>query len=94
MAWGGMEWVIVAVVIILFFGGAKKIPEFAQSIGRARGEYERGKMEVEREIAAERAKSATSVPSAGAWTCAKCGTQGGADAGFCLKCGTAKPAAG
>jgi len=87
-----MEWVIVAIVIVLFFGGAKKIPEFAQSLGRARGEYERGKMDVEREIAAERAKStASGGPS---WNCAKCGAQAGADAAFCPKCGTAKPAAG
>ena len=59
LAFAGMEWIIVLlVVVLLFFGGAKKIPEFAQSIGRARGEFERGKLEVEKEIAAERAKAA------------------------------------
>ena len=89
-----MEWVIVAIVIVLFFGGAKKIPEFAQSLGRARGEYERGKMDVEREIAAERAKSSSGGIGGASWSCAKCGAQAGADAAFCPKCGTAKPAAG
>jgi TatA/E family protein of Tat protein translocase len=89
-----MEWLIVAVVVILlFFGGAKKIPEFAQNIGRARGEYERGKLEVEKEIAADRAKSAAAPPAAAHWTCTKCGAQAAADAAFCPKCGTEKPKA-
>jgi TatA/E family protein of Tat protein translocase len=86
-----MEWLIVLIVVVLlFFGGAKKIPALAQSIGRARGEYDRGKMEVEKEIAAERAKPAAPPQS---WTCSKCGAPGSQDAAFCAKCGTAKPAA-
>ncbi len=94
MAFSGMEWLIVAIVVImLFFGGAKKIPQFAQSIGRARGEYERGKLEVEKEIASERAKAAAEAVGP-AWKCAKCGASGAADAAFCPKCGTAKPTAG
>lgn len=90
MALGGTEWLIILVVIVLIFGGAKKIPEFAQSLGRARGEYDRGKMAVEKEIAAERNKPS----AAGAqWTCGKCGSQAGLDAAFCPKCGAAKPQA-
>ena len=89
MALGGTEWLIIALVIILVFGGAKKIPELARSAGRARGEFERGKMEVEREIAAVRA-GGHGGPE---WTCAKCGSKAGADAGFCAKCGAAKPGA-
>ena len=93
-AFGGMEWVIVGLVIVLlFFGGAKKIPEFAQNLGRARGEYDRGKMEVEREIAAERAKAAVGGIAAAPWTCGKCGASAAGDAAFCPKCGTAKPQA-
>lgn len=38
---------IVAVVILLF--GAKKIPELAKSMGRAKGEFEKGKMESAKE---------------------------------------------
>ena len=49
--------IIVFVVIILLFG-AKKLPELARSIGRAKGEFERGKMDIEREIKDEKAKDA------------------------------------
>lgn len=91
MALGGTEWLIILVVIVLIFGGAKKIPEFAQSLGRARGEYDRGKMAVEREIAAEKNKPAAGAPQ---WTCAKCGAQSALEAQFCAKCGAAKPQAG
>lgn len=89
-----MEWLIVAIVVILlFFGGAKKIPEFAQNIGRARGEYERGKLEVEKEIAADRAKQAAAGTAGPQWTCSKCGAGASQDAAFCPKCGSAKPGA-
>lgn len=90
MALGGTEWLIIVVVIVLIFGGAKKIPEFAQSIGRARGEYDRGKMAVEQEIAAERHKTAAAAVQ---WTCGKCGAKSATDAAFCGKCGAAKPQA-
>lgn len=83
MAFAGMEWILVlVVVVVLFFGGAKVIPKFAQSIGRAKGEYERGKLEVERELAAERAKG----PPADC--CAKCGSKLTAEDVKCLNCGS------
>jgi sec-independent protein translocase protein TatA len=47
--------IIVLVVVVLLFG-AKKLPELARSIGRAKGEFDRGKMEIEREIRDEKAK--------------------------------------
>lgn len=50
----GWEWIIVLVVIVLLlFGGGKKIPEFARGLGRAMGEFQRGKMELERELREE-----------------------------------------
>lgn len=49
--------IIVLVVVILLFG-AKKLPELARSIGRAKGEFDRGKMEIEREIREEKARDA------------------------------------
>ena len=40
---------LLIVVVILIFG-ARKIPEVAKSLGRARGEFEKGKLEVDKEI--------------------------------------------
>ena len=91
MAFAGMEWILVAlVVIILFFGGAKKIPEFAQNLGRARGEYERGKRDVEREMATRDQPRA--APAASQRFCPKCGSPAAGDSAFCASCGTALPA--
>jgi len=47
----GTEWLWVVIVLIAVFFGAGKIPEIARSIGRATGEFQKGKMEIEREIA-------------------------------------------
>lgn len=41
---GASEWAVVLVVVILFFGAAK-IPELARSLGRAKGEFEKGARE-------------------------------------------------
>jgi len=40
--------VIVAAAILIF--GAKKIPELARTLGRAKGEFEKGKLESEKEL--------------------------------------------
>lgn len=41
----------ILIVAVILFGGSKKIPELARSLGRASGEFQRGgKMEIEREI--------------------------------------------
>lgn len=86
MAFSGMEWVLVLlIVVVLFFGGAKKIPQFAQSLGRARGEYERGKIEVERELVGERARSHADTRG----VCPNCSAALGPDNAFCPKCGRA-----
>src|SRR2546426_2561967 len=51
---GGIEWVIFLIVVaLLLLFGPSKLPEFARSVGRAWGEFRRGKMEVEREIRQE-----------------------------------------
>jgi sec-independent protein translocase protein TatA len=47
---GMNEILIMGLAVILLLFGAKKIPEFAKSLGRAKGEFERGKLEVEKEI--------------------------------------------
>jgi len=50
MAFAGMEWIIVIIVIVLLLFGAKKIPELARGMGRARAEFSRGQAMVEKEI--------------------------------------------
>lgn len=52
---GGIEWIIIAAIIIALFFGVKKIPELARSFGRASGEYEKAKIEMRKEI--DKAKS-------------------------------------
>lgn len=47
--------VIVLVVVILFFGGGK-IEEFSHSLGRAIGEFKKGKKDVARELDANEEK--------------------------------------
>jgi sec-independent protein translocase protein TatA len=50
----GLEWIILLVVIVVVFAfGGKKIPELARSLGRAKGEFERGKRDIQKEIAEE-----------------------------------------
>ncbi|MCL5788252.1 MAG: twin-arginine translocase TatA/TatE family subunit [Candidatus Marsarchaeota archaeon] len=44
------DWVILIVVALVLFGGASRIPQLARAIGRATGEYQKAKTEVEREI--------------------------------------------
>jgi len=41
--------VIVLIVAILFFGGGK-ITNFARSLGRASGEFKKGKQDIEKEL--------------------------------------------
>ena len=56
MAFGGVEWLIVIIAIVLLLFGAKKIPEFARNLGKAKAEFSRGQMMVEKEMKdAERA---------------------------------------
>lgn len=60
----GPEMLILLVIVVVFLFGAKKIPELARSMGRARGEFERGKRDVEREIRAEEEKKKAESASA------------------------------
>ena len=51
---GGFEWIIILIIIaVLLLFGPQKLPELARGIGRAMGEFRRGKMEVERQISSE-----------------------------------------
>ncbi|WP_338600756.1 twin-arginine translocase TatA/TatE family subunit [Sulfolobus tengchongensis] len=44
------DWIIILVVIAVLFFGASKIPELFRSMGRAVGEFKKGRMESEMEL--------------------------------------------
>jgi len=46
----GQEWIWIAVIIAVLLFGAKKIPELAKTFGKAKGEYEKGKIEGDKEL--------------------------------------------
>ncbi len=39
---GWQEWVIIILVVLLLFGGAKKLPELANSLGKSLQEFKKG----------------------------------------------------
>lgn len=76
----GFEFIIILIIIaVLLLFGPQKLPELARGIGRALGEFRRGKMEVERQISeeltsmdvrdtrarVEKAASALGIPTSG-----------------------------
>ena len=46
---GGMEWIIIALFIVIFFG-AKKIPEIARGFGKGIREFKDATKEIKDEI--------------------------------------------
>ncbi len=46
----GQEWIFIIVIAVVFIFGAKKIPELAKTFGKAKGEFEKGKIEGEKEL--------------------------------------------
>lgn len=46
----GMEWVLIVAVLVMVFFGVKKVPELARSFGKAKGEYEKARIEGQQEI--------------------------------------------
>ncbi len=47
---GGYEWVWIIVIVGVLLFGAKKIPQLARTLGKSRGEFEKGKMEGDKEL--------------------------------------------
>ena len=46
----GMELIILAVIVIVVLFGANRIPTIAKSLGRATGEFTKGRMQIKKEI--------------------------------------------
>ena len=44
------EMIVIAIIAGIVIFGAKKFPEIARSLGKARGEFEKGKIESEKEL--------------------------------------------
>ena len=57
------DWLIIAVVAGILFYGSSRIPQFAHSLGRAVGEFKKGRIEVERELKAEQGAGASPPPT-------------------------------
>lgn len=55
------DWLIIAVVAAILFYGSSKIPQLAHSLGRAMGEFKRGRLEVERELKQEATTTSVST---------------------------------
>lgn len=43
---GGSELIVILIVLLLFFG-AKRLPELSRSLGRSLGEFKRGRREAD-----------------------------------------------
>ncbi len=59
---GGPEILIILLVVVLLFGGAK-LPKLARSLGSAKGEFEKGVRDGERKNAEEAAAKADEKPA-------------------------------
>ncbi len=46
----GTEWLWIIIIIGVLFFGAKKIPELARTLGKSKGEFEKGKIEGDKEL--------------------------------------------
>jgi len=46
----GSEWLIVIVIVVVLIFGASRIPSLAKSLGRASGEFQKGKVEADMEV--------------------------------------------
>ncbi len=46
----GAEWLWIIVIVAVLIFGAKKIPELAKTLGKAKGDYEKGRIESEKDL--------------------------------------------
>ena len=46
----GAEWLWIIVIVAVLIFGAKKIPELAKTLGKAKGDFEKGKIESEKDL--------------------------------------------
>ncbi len=46
----GVEWIVVILIIVVLFFGAKRIPELARSLGKASSEFQKAKIEAKKTL--------------------------------------------
>ncbi len=46
----GLEWIWIVLIIIIFLVGPKKLPEVAKAVGRAMGEFQKARQQIETEF--------------------------------------------
>ena len=59
----GQEWRFIIIIAVVLIFGAKKIPELAKTFGKAKGEFEKGKIEGEKELKDFKEKGSSDVNS-------------------------------
>ena len=47
---GGMEWIWIVLLADIFLVGTDKLPELARNLGKAMGEFQKGKSDFEKEL--------------------------------------------
>ena len=47
---GGIEWIILLAIFLVFIFGSKKMPEIMRHLGKALGEFEKSRLEIQREL--------------------------------------------
>ena len=55
----GAEWIIVILIIVILFFGAKKIPELARSLGKASSEFQKARTDAKKTIENDKDLSTT-----------------------------------
>ena len=58
----GTEWIWIIFLVVFLLFGSQKLPELSRALGKAMGEFQRGRAEVEREIRAATAASYNNPP--------------------------------
>lgn len=46
----GAEWIIIILIIVILFFGAKRIPELARSLGKASTEFQRARIDAKKTL--------------------------------------------
>ena len=57
---GGMEWVIILVVLLLLFGGSK-LPQLAKALGQSKKAFKEGLQEAEDEEQLEKSRATSQI---------------------------------